>query len=49
MGSIINIFFPSLRNMASDVIVLSLSTWVLSIPFATFAIREVIKLFKKII
>ena len=49
MDSIVNIFFPSIRNMTSDIVVLCLSSWVTSISFAVFAIREIVKLFKKII
>lgn len=49
MDPIINVFFPSMRNMASDILVLSFTYWPLTIPFVAFGIREIIKLFKKLI
>lgn len=48
MDVIVNQFFPFVRNEASQILVLCFSSWVLSIPFATFGIKKIIDLLKKI-
>lgn len=48
MNTIISDFYPQIRSMASQILVLSFSNWVLCIPFASFAIKKIVDLLKKI-
>lgn len=48
MDVIVSQFFPAVRTMASQIIVLCFSEWPLTIPFAAFGITKIVDLLKKI-